>query len=416
MKKSLQIKPPEVVRGLHVIAKPIGPICNLNCDYCFYREKKEFDKSCENYRMSDEVLAVFIEKYITSQAASVVEFVWQGGEPTLLGRNFFERVVELQRSFSSTKTIVNSIQTNGTLLDDKWCLFLKQHDFMVGISLDGPREIHDCYRGDLSGEGSFDRTIRGLRLLQKHGVEYNVIACVTRESTKKPLEVYRFFKSEGVEFIQFVPIIERLPSSDEQQLGQRLAGPSNLEQSEANADITPWSVVSEEYGDFLIAIYEDWIRHDVGKTFVMNFEWALNAWIGNPSAVCIHAKQCGRALVIEHNGDVFACDHYVYPDYRLGNILSDNFYTMVETSHRSGFGVEKESLLPSFCLECEVLTACQGGCPKHRFENSHYNEPGLNYLCPGYRKFFLHIRDYQRAMTTLMMNGLPVSDVMKAID
>jgi len=391
-------------------------MCNLNCEYCFYVEKTAFHKTCEDCRMTDEVLAVFIEKYIASQAAPVVEFVWQGGEPTLLGLSFFERVVELQKSLSSTKTIVNSIQTNGTLLDDKWCLFLKQHDFMVGISLDGPREIHDYYRVDVSGEGSFDRTIRGLRLLQKHGVEYNVIACVARETARHPLAVYQFIKREGVQFIQFVPIIERQPSSVEQQIGLRLAGPSNLEQSEENKDIAPWSVIPEEYGDFLIAVYEDWIRHDVGKTFVMNFEWALNTWIGNPSAVCIHAKQCGRALVIENNGDIFACDHYVYPDYRLGNILSDDLHTMVKASLLSGFGVEKESSLPRFCLECEVLTACQGGCPKQRFENSHDNEPGLNYLCPGYRKFFLHIREYQRAMTTLMMNGLPVSDVMKAID
>jgi len=402
--------------GLHVVAKPIGSACNLDCAYCFYLEKQALYGDGEDFRMPDEVLAAFVRSYISSQSTPVVEFVWQGGEPTLLGLDFFRRVIELQRPFTQFKTITNSVQTNGTLLDDEWCRFLKDQNFMVGLSLDGPREIHDRYRRDRQGYGSFDAVMRGLRLLQKHGVEYNVMASVARETARQPLEVYHFFKEQGVEFIQFVPIIERPPAVAELTLGLSLAGPAVLDREEGNAEVTPWSVLPEEYGDFLIAIYEEWVRFDVGTTFVMNFEWALNAWLGQPSPVCVHARQCGRSVVIEHNGDLFACDHYVYPQHRLGNLLTDDLGGMVQTSLKSGFGVCKESALPRWCRECEVLAACQGGCPKHRFAQSHYGEPGLHYLCAGYNKFFRHIRKYLRAMTTLLEHGVPVSEVMKAVD
>jgi uncharacterized protein len=402
-------------QGIHVVAKPAGPLCNLNCEYCFYLEKQALFGPDEKYRMPDDVLSAFITNYIVSQPTPVVEFVWQGGEPTLLGLDFFKKVIELQKQFSDTKTITNSLQTNGTLLDDAWCAFLKKHSFMVGISLDGPKEIHDRYRRDRYGNGTFDRVMRGLRLLQKHNVEYNVLACVARETAKHPLEVYRFLKNEGVEFIQFSPVVERLPDVLSKRHSLRFAEPASLDREEAQTEVTPWSVIAEEYGDFLIDIYEDWVLHDVGKVFVMNFEWALNAWIGNPSPVCIHAKQCGRSVVIEHNGDVYACDHCVYPEYRLGNIKNDKLSDMVERSLQSGFGVSKETALPRWCKECEVLAACQGGCPKHRFSMTHYKEPGLLYLCEGYKKFFLHIRKYLRAMAQLLENGLPASYIMDAV-
>jgi uncharacterized protein len=397
------------------VAKPIGPACNLTCEYCFYLEKQALFSPGEQYRMSDKVLSAFIANYITSQPTPVIEFVWQGGEPTLLGIDFFKRVIELQGPFAHQKTITNSLQTNGTLLTDEWCDFLKKHNFMVGISLDGPREIHDRYRRDGKGNGTFDRVMQGLKLLQKHKVEYNVLACVARDTARHPHEVYRFFKDEGVEFIQFTPIVERMPDTRSSQLGLRLAGPAALDKEESETDVTSWSVVPEEYGDFLIAVYEEWVRHDVGKVFVMNFEWALNAWIGNPSPVCVHAERCGRALVIEHNGDVYACDHCVYPEYKLGNISTGNLLQMVGKSVESGFGITKETCLPRWCRECEVLRACQGGCPKHRFVRTYDNEPGLHYLCAGYKKFFLHIRKYLRAMATLLENGLPVSYVMDAV-
>jgi len=401
--------------GIHVVAKPIGPVCNLNCEYCFYLEKQALFGAGEKYRMSDKVLSAFIADYISCQATPVVEFVWHGGEPTLLGLDFFRRVVALQKPFAKRKTIRNSLQTNGTLLSDEWCLFLKKHDFMVGISLDGPREIHDRYRRDRNGHGTFDHVMKGLRLLQKHGVQYNVMASVARETAKHPLDVYRFFKDSGIEFIQFAPIVERMPDPGSKMQGLRLAGPAALDREEEQTQVTPWTVSAEEYGDFLIAIYEEWVRHDVGKVFVMNFEWAINAWIGNPSPVCIHARQCGRSLVIEHNGDVYACDHSVYPQYRIGNIGADSLNEMAEKSLQTGFGVAKETALPRWCRECDVLAACQGGCPKHRFLKTVHDEPGLQYLCPGYRKFFLHIRKYLRTMTKFLENGLPASYVMDAI-
>jgi uncharacterized protein len=404
-----------IIPGIHVVAKPIGPACNLNCDYCFYLEKQALFDGGENYRMNDAILSAYITQYITSQPTPEVEFVWQGGEPTLLGIDFFRRVIELQKPYVKQKTIINSLQTNGTLLTDELCAFLKKHNFLVGISIDGPKEIHDRYRRDRHGNGSFDKAIAGLKLLQKHGIEYNVLTCVARETAAKPLEVYRFLKQSGVKFIQFTPIIERIPDSSSKECGLHLAGPASLDKKEHNIEVTDWTVFPEGYGDFLIAVYEDWVRNDVGEIFVMNFEWALNAWIGNPSSVCIHATQCGRSLVIEHNGDVYACDHCVYPQYRLGNILHDKLLSMVEQSLESGFGITKETALPRWCRECDVLAACRGGCPKHRFGRTIYGEPGLHYLCEGYRKFFLHIRKYLRVMTQLLENGYPASRVMEAI-
>ncbi len=408
--------PPETrSQGIHIVAKPVGPSCNLKCEYCFYLEKKALFDTNENCRMNDEVLRAFIVSYIAAQPTPVVEFVWQGGEPTLLGIDFFRRVIELQKLFAGEKTINNSLQTNGTLLTDEWCAFLRNHSFMVGISLDGPQVIHDRYRCDRAGKGSFDRVMRGLRLLQEHGVEYNVLASVARETASRPLEVYRFLRDNGVEFIQFAPIVERRPDACSRQHGLQLSGPASLDTIELQTEVTPWTVIPEEYGDFLIAVYEEWVRRDVGKVFVMNFEWALNAWIGNPSPVCVHAQQCGGSLVMEHNGDVYACDHFVYPQYRLGNILTDKLPPLVRQSRLNGFGVEKETALPSRCRECEVLAACRGGCPKHRFAKTWDDQPGLHYLCPGYEKFFLHIRKYLRAMAQLLENGLPASYIMEAV-
>jgi uncharacterized protein len=257
--------------------------------------------------------------------------------------------------------------------------------------------------------------MRGLRLLQEHKVEYNVLACVAGETAGKPLDVYRFLREEGVEFIQFSPVVERLPDDRSRKSDLRLAGPASLDKDEQQTDVTPWSVIPEEYGDFLIAIYEEWVRQDVGKVFVMNFEWALNAWMGDPSPVCVHARQCGRSLVIEHNGDVYACDHCVYPEYRLGDIRTAKLSEMIERSLQSGVGVSKETALPRLCRECDVLAACRGGCPKHRFMKTYLGEPGLHYLCPGYKKFFRHIRKYLKAMAQLLENGHPASLVMEAL-
>jgi uncharacterized protein len=413
--KDFAISAEQMPPGIHMVAKPFGPACNLKCDYCFYLEKQALFGESENYRMNDKVLSAYITQYIASQPTPVVEFVWQGGEPTLAGMDFFHRVIELQKPLAAQKTIVNSLQTNGTLLTDPWCVFLKKHNFLVGVSIDGPEEIHNRYRRDRGGCGSFDKAFAGLRLLQKHNIEYNVMACVGRNTAKDPLKIYRFFKNAGAEFIQFFPIIERLPDAYATECGLQLAGPAALNTFDPATAVTEWTVLPEQYGDFLIAIYEQWVRNDVGRIFVMNFEWALNAWLGNPSPVCIHANQCGRSLVIEHNGDVYACDHYVYPQYKLGSILKDNLMEMVHQSPLTGFGAAKETALPRWCRECEVLAACRGGCPKHRFAKTMYDEPGLHYLCDGYRKFFLHIRKYLRVLAQLLEHGQPASLIIEAV-
>jgi len=399
----------------HVMAKPAGPRCNLNCDYCFYLEKLTLFPREDDCRMSSEVLQAYITKYINSKPTPEVEFVWQGGEPTLLGLSYFKKIIEFQKPFMKQKKIINSLQTNGTLLNDEWCRILKKNKFLVGISLDGPKEIHDRYRRNRGGRGTFDKVMGGLKLLQKHGVEYNVMASVAKETAYKPLEVYRFFKDQGVEFIQFIPVVERIADPVRKQSGLKLAGPSSLDKEEKNVQVTEWSVEPEKYGDFLIAIFDEWVRNDVGKRIVMNFEWALHAWIGIPSLVCTFAQQCGESVIVEHNGDVYACDHSMYPEYKLGNIVQDDPMSMIKQSIASGFGACKETSLPKWCKECEVLKACWGGCPKHRFAKTVYDEPGLHYLCEGYKKFFLYIRKYLRVITQLLENGLPASHVMEVV-
>ena len=401
-------------RGLHVLAKPMGPVCDIKCDYCFYLEKRALFGQGEDYRMPDDVLAAYTAQYITAQPTPIVEFVWHGGEPTLRGIDFYRRAVALQRQARGDKEIRNVLQTNGTGLTDEWCAFFKEHDFFVGVSLDGPREIHDRYRKSRSGGPTFDGAMRGLRLLQRHGVDVNVLACVGRETAYTPLEVYRFFKDQGVTFIQFTPIVERQPDAHARAQGLWLSPPAALDRQDPNALATPWTVEPERYGDFLIAIYEEWVRKDVGTVFVMNFEWALTSWMGEPSPVCVFAQQCGRAIAVEHDGSVYACDHYVYPEYRLGDVRTGNLGEMVEHSVASGFGPHKETSLPGYCRECAVLQMCWGGCPKHRFMVSPRGEPGLHYLCTGYKKFFLHIRKYLHAMAQLIDAGLDASMVMQA--
>lgn len=380
--------------GVHVIAKPIGAVCNLNCAYCFYLDKKGLFPHNENFRMSDEVLSAFVRQYIEAQPFPEVEFVWQGGEPTLLGIDFFRKVTKLQKEHRRNKKVRNCLQTNGVLLNDEWCDFLKVHDFLVGISLDGPKDVHDIYRRDNAGKGTFDKAVRGLRLLRGHGVEFNVLACVARDTAKKPLDVYNFLKDEGVSFIQFTPVVER---------------------EEGSNKIAPFTVEPSDYGDFLIGIFDEWVKNDVGKIFVMNFEWALNAWVGNPSPVCIFAENCGRSLVIEHNGDVYSCDHFVYPEYLLGNVLKNDLKDLVELPSQCAFGTSKSKMLPISCKECSFLFACRGECPKRRFAKASTGENDLNYLCAGYKKYFQHITKYMNAMRELVSYNLPISNIMKAV-
>ena len=331
-------------KGYHILVKPIGPLCNLDCGYCFYSEKKTFFPRQSNFSISDEVLEAFIKKYITSQEIPEIQFVWQGGEPTLLGLDFCKKVVLLQKKYAGNKKIINSLQTNGTLLSDEWCVFLKNNSFLVGLSLDGPASLHDIYRVDRKGGPTHSKVMHALSILKKHGVPFNVLVCVTRESSTHPMEIYRFLKEQGVRYIQFTPIVERIPDDEAVELGLRHAPPPDVSCERNNLTVSTATVEPETYGDFLIQVFEEWVRNDVGKIFIMNFEWALEAWIGLPSTICIFSEECGRTLIMEHNGDIYSCDHYVYPEYRLGNILTDDPKNIVELEKQRIFGQEKKQL------------------------------------------------------------------------
>ncbi|MFH1037311.1 MAG: anaerobic sulfatase-maturation protein [PVC group bacterium] len=397
--------------AVHLMAKPTGPACNLNCDYCFYLEKEALFPGNKQHRMSDEVLEAYIRKTAEYQTVPELLYAWQGGEPTMMGVDFFRKAIDLEKRYAGGRRIVNTLQTNGTLLDDEWCAFLAENKFLVGFSLDGPKDIHDRHRRDRGGEPTFDRVMRAMELMKKHAVEFNILACVTRASAKRPLDMYRFFKKEGVRFIQFTPIVERLPDEESGRIGFMLGMPAALDETD-RPDVTPWTVDPEEYGDFLIGVFNEWVRNDVGSVFVMNFEWALTNSMEAPQAACFFSRRCGAAVIVEHNGDVYSCDHFVYPEYRLGSILTDGLRGMVESERQRAFGAVKEEGLPRYCRVCEFLFACRGECPKHRFLKTPEGEPGLNYLCAGYRKYFRHIGPYLEAIGQTIRMGYPAQKVM----
>lgn len=381
-----------------LMAKPMGPACNLRCRYCFYLEKEVLFSDGESRRMSDEVLEAYIRKYIASQPSGPVQFNWQGGEPMLIGLDFYRKAIELQRQYADGKVIRNTLQTNGILLDDEWGRFLAKGNWLVGLSLDGPREIHNEHRFDTHGEGSFDAVMSGLAVLRKHRVEFNVLASVTPGSAERPLDVYKFFKDAGVKFVQFMPIVERLPDHAAKELGLQLAVGVRVGERLKTVDMTPWSVRPKAYGEFLCRIFDEWLRHDVGSFAVMNFEWALANYMGRPAGVCQWMPVCGRSPIIEHNGDVYACDHYVYPEYRLGNILTDDLQKMIQSTKQCAFGQAKLDALPDYCRQCPVGPVCWGECPKRRFRQTPDGQSGLNYLCAGYKRFFEHSGPYLKAI------------------
>jgi uncharacterized protein len=398
-------------RAFHVMTKPVGPICNLDCKYCFYLEKEKLFPANERFVMSDHVLEEYIRQHIEAQSSAEISFAWQGGEPTLLGVKFFRRVVALQAKYAGGKTIRNALQTNGTLLNDEWGEFLQTHQFLVGLSIDGPRDLHDTYRVDKKQNPTFEKVIAGLETLKKHRVDFNTLTVVNRANSQRPFEVYRFLKEIGSSYIQFIPLVERMAEQAGDGNDRALALPPTPGEAVAGP-VTAWSVNGRQYGNFLVEIFEEWVRHDVGRIFVQLFDVALGNWIGLGSSLCLFAEKCGAALALEHNGDIYSCDHYVYPQYQLGNILNKNLGAMVSSPEQRHFGSEKLDSLPDYCRKCEVRFACHGECPKNRFINTPDGEPGLNYLCPAYKHFFKSIDPYMKTMVQLLNAHRAPAEIM----
>ncbi len=397
------VPPPRI----HVLAKPTGAICNLACSYCFFLDK-ELLYPGSRFRMSDEMLETYIRQLIAAHRTPQVTVAWQGGEPTLMGVEFYRKAIEFQEKYRKPgmtrikdMRFENTMQTNGTLLDDEWCQFFKENDFLIGLSIDGPREVHDAYRMNKGGQGTFDQVMRGLRLLQKHGVDYNILTTVNRINADYPLEVYRFLRDEvGTDWIQFIPVVERV---DEQGLTLVQAG----------GQVSERAVQPEQFGRFLTTIFDEWVRHDVGQVYVQTFEAAARNWMGLASSgMCVFDETCGAGLALEHNGDLYACDHYVEPGYKLGNINENEIIELVASERQHQFGQDKLNALPQQCLNCQVRFACHGECPKNRFATTADGEDGLNYLCAGWYKFFTHIDHPMMYITSLLRAGRPAAEVM----
>jgi uncharacterized protein len=399
----------------HLLAKPTGAVCNLDCKYCFFLSKEMLYPG-SRFRMADEILESYIRQLLEAHQAPEVNVAWQGGEPTLMGLDFFKRSIEyVGKHKQPNQQILYTIQTNGVKLDDEWGAFFKAHNFLVGISIDGPRDLHDAYRVNKGGEGSYDQVMRGLNYLKKHQVDFNVLCTVHAANADHPLEVYHFFRDElGVEFIQFIPIVERatpetLPLAN-QSWSKRDGGKRPLYTQNGNL-VTGRSVGSEQYGRFLNEIFDEWVQRDVGKLFVQMFDVALGSWVGQHN-LCIFAPTCGNALALEHNGDLYSCDHFVEQDYLLGNIQDVHMIELIASDKQRRFGQDKQESLPRYCRECEVRFACNGGCPRNRFLETPDNEPGLNYLCASYKLFFNHIDRPMRIMADLLHRGRYADEVM----
>jgi uncharacterized protein len=394
-------------RAFNIITKPVGPICNLNCQYCFYLEKEKLYPGEKNWIMPEDVLESFIQQYIEIQDVKTIHFTWQGGEPTLPGLNYFKKAVEFQKKYSNGKKIENAFQTNGILLDDQWCEFFVTNNFLVGLSIDGPRYLHDQYRINKKGKSTFDYVLQASRFLKKHDVQFNTLTVVNRVNSYHSLEIYHFLKEVGSGFIQFIPAVEK----------KRLDEHTNLKRVSADtgysAQVTEWSVEPVQYGNFLCQIFDEWVRNDVGTYFIQTFDVALERWYGMPSSLCIFAETCGTTLAMEHNGDLYSCDHYVFPENRLGNIKQQPVDLLVFSEQQIKFGLDKRNLLPDFCKKCEVKFACNGECPKNRFITTPDGESGLNYLCEGYKQFFHFIAPYMWFMAEELKQKRAPANVMK---
>ena len=404
--------------GFHLLAKPSGSTCNIDCKYCFFLSKEALypnDKS----RMSEATLDTYIRQLLESHRRPQVTVAWQGGEPTLMKLDFFRRSVELVEKYRQPgQDVQHTLQTNGILLDDAWCAFFKEHNFLIGLSVDGPREIHDAYRVDRGGQGTFDRVMQGWRRLRRHGVEFNLLCTVNAANEKHGRTVYRFFRDElGAQWVQFIPIVERATAETlaiANQGWSERPGRKRLLYTQVGNLVTERSVGGEQYGRFLVDVFEEWVRRDVGKVFVQLFDVTLEAFFRR-HLLCIHAPTCGYGPALEHNGDLYSCDHFVEPRFLLGNIHQTHMLALVASPEQRKFGEDKRDTLTAQCRGCKVLNWCNGGCPKDRFAVSRDGEPGQNYLCRGLELFFLHTGPTFRVMADLLKQRLPPSDVMAVV-
>lgn len=392
----------------HIMTKPTGAICNLDCTYCFYLEKEKLYPATTNFGMNDDVLENYIRQHIETQPTESIAFAWQGGEPTLLGVDFFKRAVELQNKYCEQRQIVNAFQTNGILLNDEWATFFNEHDFLIGISIDGPEHLHDKYRLNKGGSSSFKQVMRGLEYLKKHSVEFNTLTVVHHENAGYPLEIYNFLKDAGSQYMQFIPIVERVTNNPDREL-LKLVKPDYS----GSAMVTEWSVTADQYGKFLCSIFDEWVRKDVAQYYIQIFDVALEAWFGMQPNLCVFREECGDAMALEHNGDLYSCDHYVYPDNKLGNIMEAPLLSLIDSPQQKKFGQDKKTTLPEYCKQCEVRFACNGECPKHRFIKTPDGEDGLNYLCGAYKMFFNHINPYMKYMANELKEERAPANVMQ---
>lgn len=395
-------------KPLYVMLKPAGAHCNLACKYCYYLEKNKLYPTAQRHLMSNEMLEQFTREYIEAQTMNQVLFTWHGGEPLLRSIDFYRKALSLQQKYAGGRRIDNVIQTNGTLLTDEWCEFFAQNHWLVGISIDGPQPDHDHYRLTAAGKPSWKKVMQGIKLLKKHGVEWNAMAVVNAYNANHPLEFYRFFKENGCQFLQFTPIVERLTRHEDGRTLASLADKNEIPLSEA-------SVTPEQWGYFLCAIFDEWVRKDVGKIFVEIFDCTLANWMGISPGICAYSKECGHAGVMEHNGDVYSCDHFVFPEYKLGNIRDHSLIDMLYGEQQQEFSRLKHSSLPRQCKECDMEFACHGECPKNRFMKDKYGDSGLNYLCPGYYHYYQHVAPYMDYMKQELMSQRPPSNIMKVV-
>ena len=395
-------------KPLYVMLKPAGAHCNLACKYCYYLEKNNLYQNSHRHLMTDEMLEQFTREYIEAQTMPQVLFTWHGGEPLMRSIDFYKKALALQKKYAHGKQIDNVIQTNGTLLTDEWCEFFAKNHWLVGISIDGPQEYHDHYRVTPAGKPSWEKVMQGISLLKKHRVEWNAMAVVNAYNAEHPLEFYHFFRDNGCQYLQFTPIVERLTEHEDGRTLASLA--DNREIPLADASVTP-----EQWGNFLCTIFDDWVRHDVGKMFVEIFDCTLANWMGVLPGICAYSKECGHAGVMEHNGDVYSCDHFVFPEYKLGNIREQSLIDMLYGEKQQAFSRLKHTSLPRQCKECDMEFACHGECPKNRFEKDKYGEPGLNYLCQGYYQYYSHVAPYMDFMKRELLAQRPPANIMNVL-